>query len=179
MQCREARHLLVALSDGEVAPSEQVQLTEHLATCSACRAQFERLDSLFPRADLYVPPDVTRRLWNLVRATPVLAKVREAVPAHRPQSSSRVVGLASGVALGLLLAAVWAGLPAVPTLEPEVSPLVQGPRAEGVDPEDPRAHTGLWEHGTHRVDGTISPVDWRPASFNPGTASGAADGSQR
>ena len=43
MNCREARDLLVALSNDEVTRSERVLTQAHLAGCPACQAEFEAL----------------------------------------------------------------------------------------------------------------------------------------
>lgn len=43
MRCREARELLVALSNDEVTRSERLLTQAHLAGCPACRAEFEAL----------------------------------------------------------------------------------------------------------------------------------------
>ncbi|MEO6063750.1 MAG: zf-HC2 domain-containing protein [Thermoflexales bacterium] len=43
MKCREARELLVALSNDEVTRSERLLTQAHLAGCPACRAEFESL----------------------------------------------------------------------------------------------------------------------------------------
>ena len=43
MKCREARELLVALSNDEVTRSERLLTQAHLAGCQACRAEFEAL----------------------------------------------------------------------------------------------------------------------------------------
>ncbi len=43
MKCREARELLVALSNGEVTRSERLLTQAHLAGCPVCRAEFEAL----------------------------------------------------------------------------------------------------------------------------------------
>ena len=43
MKCREARELLVALSNDEVTRSERLLTQAHLAGCPACRAEFEAL----------------------------------------------------------------------------------------------------------------------------------------
>lgn len=43
MKCREARELLVALSNDEVTRSERLLVQAHLAGCPTCRAEFEAL----------------------------------------------------------------------------------------------------------------------------------------
>jgi len=43
MKCREARELLVGLSNDEVTRSERLLTQAHLAGCPACRAEFEAL----------------------------------------------------------------------------------------------------------------------------------------
>lgn len=43
MKCREARGLLVALSNDEVTRSERLLTQAHLAGCAACRAEYEAM----------------------------------------------------------------------------------------------------------------------------------------
>jgi predicted anti-sigma-YlaC factor YlaD len=73
MDCGEARQRLVALQDGELAPSEQVQVEEHLASCPSCRALEARLAAVTPRASLQVPPAMLARLEDRVATDVILA----------------------------------------------------------------------------------------------------------
>ena len=73
MKCREARDLLVALSNDEVTRSERLLTQAHLAGCPACRAEFEAL------------AEVRRRLT-------VGLKTRAAAAAPSPQAWSGIQG---------------------------------------------------------------------------------------
>lgn len=59
MRCRRARHLIAARLDGHLARAEITELEEHLATCSTCRAEWQRmngLDKLFRSASMMPAP---------------------------------------------------------------------------------------------------------------------------
>lgn len=167
MRCRDVRARLVALQDGEVTPSERVQLDEHLAECSRCRLEYSRLEGL-PEPHLRVPPEIGRRLWEKVRATPVLALVRQAAPMAEPRTTdawrawlstnagvSRGAMLAYGAMLALVL--TLAAVSWVPGADPD------GPRVALDEPRathdtSPEPHTGLPVRD-------IQPSEWQNASF--------------
>ena len=106
MRCGQVRNRLVALTDGEVAPSERIQLLEHLDSCEACRALYDRYLAVLPTPELHVPPEVGNRLWQQVRATPILALVRERGPAVLDESARAAgtwLSADAGVTRGALL----------------------------------------------------------------------------
>lgn len=166
MRCRSVRKRLVALHDGEVTPSERVQLEEHLATCAECRSEHSRLGAL-PPPQLQIPADVGRRLWEKVRATPVLARVRQHVPSRgtpRPDwmswlqgeaGVSRAAVLAYGALLSVVL--VWGMASWWPQEAPEGERVAMGEDA-GAHDTVPARHTGLPAR-------EIQPQEWQNASF--------------
>lgn len=83
MDCGEAIQRLVALQDGELSPSEAVQVQEHLAACGACRMREYRLAAATPRDTLRIPPAVLARLSDRVSADVVLA-LADRPAANRP-----------------------------------------------------------------------------------------------
>jgi hypothetical protein len=104
MKCREARALLVALSNDEVSRSERVLTQAHLAGCPTCRAEFEALaevrrrltDGLKTSAAGAIPPTqawagIQGRLATRGRVGPTR---RRLIPALR---------LASGAAMAMVL----------------------------------------------------------------------------
>ena len=159
MQCGFARRFLVALHDGEVSPSEQVQLEEHLADCSECRLRYQRLADLIPAPELSVPPAVGNRLWAEVTADSVLAEVdspKTFRPAPLPHRTAAALYGGGGLAGLLLAAAVAAWLPVVDPLDSGSDRLASASFG-GVDLEDPHSygHTGL-HRDVARHDGTSS-----------------------
>jgi len=104
MKCREARELLVALSNDEVTRSERLLIQAHLAACPACRDEFEALAEirrrltvgLKVRAGAAVP---SPQAWagiqgRLPPRTRIAPARRRLIPALR---------LASGAAMALVL----------------------------------------------------------------------------
>jgi anti-sigma factor RsiW len=62
MRCRTGKKLVPKYLDGELVPGERIALDEHLARCSACRAEYaaqERLWALLLRVEPIAAPDVT------------------------------------------------------------------------------------------------------------------------
>lgn len=170
MRCRDARKRLVALQDGEVGPSEGIQLREHLAECEGCRMEFGRLERLPDPVLPRVPPEIGRLLWEKVRATPVLAGVRQRGPAREAQSRqtwsgwlaadagvSRGAMLAYGALLVLVVAlgaTSW-----VPSSMPTGTVVAMGDDVRAA-PHDtvPVTHTGLPVRD-------IQPLEWQNASL--------------
>lgn len=167
MRCREVRRRLSALQDDEVTPSERVQLDEHLADCAGCQRELDRLT--LPDPSLEVPPEIGRLLWEKVRATPVLARSRLAVPPRVESARWRSwlgseVGVSRGalvVYAALMLAAIaWGATAWMPSSSgPAPSVVLVGDEAASTAHDTvPASHTGLPAR-------EIQPSEWQNASF--------------
>jgi anti-sigma factor RsiW len=99
MTCDEARDLLGALVDGELAAGERAEVSGHLNSCPACAAEFKKLKALSSalRAAPYYPAPADRR-ENIRRA---LRGDSSVVPAWRSRVAPGLVGVLVGFACAL------------------------------------------------------------------------------
>ena len=111
MRCDRARELLSAALDGELAPAETASLEAHLAACSACAAERERLGAV-RAAFRALPPAVPPR--DLADA--VMARIRAGEAAEPGRPAALPPPLAprwpASARLAAALALVTAGLAA-------------------------------------------------------------------
>ena len=84
MHCSEAEPQLVAWQDGELSPSANHQLEEHLDRCAPCRTLAERLAASTP-APFHAPPnDVQARLEAALNVDAILAAADRRGPLTHP-----------------------------------------------------------------------------------------------
>ena len=112
MKCEEVRMWAMALADGEEPPAPAARIQEHLAACSACRAEVEALESLsgalgrqrrrplganvWPAVAARLEPSSNRALW-LPPLALLLFKLIEFVPDRAPAWWVQLIPLAAAV----------------------------------------------------------------------------------
>jgi len=101
MNCKEARNLLVALADGELADADRQRIEEHLAKCPDCAGELSALAAdrqtlrTIPAPE--VPPFVATRVMARISAPAPRARLSPALAA------SLVLVTAAGLWLGTAL----------------------------------------------------------------------------
>lgn len=77
MRCTDVQDRLVAWQDEELAPSEAVQVGEHVARCSECRSIDRRLRVASLDDALVIPASVSARLRAATDVDVLLAKAED------------------------------------------------------------------------------------------------------
>jgi len=95
MNCKQMMALLSAFVDGELSAAEELQVREHLAQCSECRALYEQLQALHTSfsdlEEIPAPENFAQSVMNRIRAE---EKPRVIPLFKRPQVRA-VMGLAA------------------------------------------------------------------------------------
>jgi hypothetical protein len=107
MCCHDAKLLLVAQRNGDLAQSDVPALQEHLKQCAACRA-FERrqhqVDTIFRDAPLFVPSSISTD--RIMRAVQQQQRATQQLRVLRSQQQTRITRLRSitpVIAIGIFL----------------------------------------------------------------------------
>lgn len=91
MRCHDAKLMLVARRNGDLADSDVPALQEHLKQCPACRAFEQRqhqVDTIFRDAPLYVPSSISTD--RIMRAVMQQKRATQQLEALRNQQQTRV-----------------------------------------------------------------------------------------
>ncbi len=163
MECGDAQARLVAMQDDELAPSETLQVREHVATCGVCSQLERRLEAATPMPEISVPPRVRAQLHARLDLDQILAAA-DRVPSARRSSLGRaqrwlqrdaeipnVVLLAATVLLTMSLSWGLSSWWSLASLQAEL--------AEGTPTQAAPAHAG--------VTAAIPAEQFRPASYTP------------
>jgi len=163
VDCTDTHGRLVAHQDGELSPSETLQVSEHMSGCARCADRYERLLAATPRPNLSIPPAILRRLHDRVDVDAILAAAANGA-ANRPHPSWVARGAAwlrrdteipmAAVIGYLLLLAAALGWGAASWHAPPGAPPAETLVAEQPSPEIPAEQ---WQ-----------PVSWQPEEETPG-----------
>lgn len=106
MNCMDMTPLLSASLDGEITPAEKAVLDAHLAACSACAAQYERLraaDALFTRMRTAAPAPFfeTRLMQRIARRNTAQSFFHDLIAIEKKilYAAAAVAVIVAGVAL--------------------------------------------------------------------------------
>jgi len=100
MRCRRARDLMPARLDGELSREELVEVEEHLAWCSTCRAEWQKIravDQLFKSAPARSAPTHLR--------TQIMTRI------DRREQARRAIAGGLALALGATAVALLTAIP--------------------------------------------------------------------
>lgn len=130
MNCADAKPLIGALVDDELAATDRARLHQHAAACPHCTEELARMQSLRPRlralGRFAAPDHLTQRIRQGLAGA-------EAVPSRRRAAAAFGLGALSGAAFAgaLALALLWM-TPTVPSSSAAdyVSAYARGQRAE-------------------------------------------------
>jgi membrane-bound ClpP family serine protease len=137
-RCRDLNRFLSAYVDHEATPGEMRAVEEHLQTCDACRARFQRMQRMAPVLDDQLQGLLARgerdglRFRSRLRPPPalMLAQARSPHPIGRLATVGIIAAVCALVALVLVRSAPISQ-PTLPTAgqatAPQASPLPSGP----------------------------------------------------
>lgn len=176
MRCEDVRERLVAHQDGELAPAEHAWVAEHLAHCPTCRAADARLRSVAPRRcddiDDATLIALQRRLDAALDAACDEAPADEPLPALDQAANTPAPWWRGEARVPVLALVAWATALAL------VSGwgLHQWTTAQELRLAMEQPATPTWGAPGAIVapDATLSPEQFRPASYRP-QASESAD----
>jgi len=80
MNCWRTRQLLTAFLDGELSPSENELVEQHVSSCDECSTALERLDAVPPMELPRLPPQQEQEIWQRMDAALDQAWERQAEP---------------------------------------------------------------------------------------------------
>ena len=84
MHCSEAESQIVAWQDGELAPSAEHQLVEHVSRCRSCAERAARLDACTPRPITHLAPQHRAALDEALNVDLILAEADRQGPLSTP-----------------------------------------------------------------------------------------------
>lgn len=134
MNCESYRTLLSGHLDGVNTKTEEESLQSHLKTCADCRVLMDILtknDEILKNDAVQVPENLTERIMEQVRTTP-----------QKKKSKRRWVGLAaSSLAAAAVLAVVFFGRSALPSLNRADTETTSAPEAMLAKEATPEAYS--------------------------------------